>query len=397
MSRVSVYYQGHPVGTLAEARGGIFFEYAPEFIASGHELSPFHLPLSPGVKTRDPAVPTMRLHGLFEDSLPDHWGRRVMMAWFRERGTPEHAVTPLMMLAYVGRRAMGALDYAPELDVAPPGEVTLPDLYTAAADAEQGSKVDLEVLAQVGSSAGGARPKALLNLPDVGEDPPLAGQTVPAGYGSWIVKFDTSRDGVVGVLEEAYARMARAAGIDFPATRLLQTQHATGARRHFAVKRFDRNGAERLHHHTLGGLLHASGGDLDYQTLLRATRRLTKDEREVWRAYRRAVFNVLAGNRDDHAKNHGFIYRNRAWTLGPAYDLTFTSAQHMPERGMAVCGERRAAGSEHLVKLAKQESLDAKEAKRVIDEVRAALAQWRKFADEAGVPMLTAAEIESAW
>ncbi|MFA6961857.1 MAG: HipA N-terminal domain-containing protein [Opitutaceae bacterium] len=129
MSRVTVHYQGIKVGELAVARGGIFFEYAPEFIASGHELSPFQLPLGSGVKARDPAVPTMRLHGLFEDSLPDHWGRRVMMAWFRERGTPEHAVTPLMMLAYVGKRAMGVLDYAPELEVAAPGEIALPDLY----------------------------------------------------------------------------------------------------------------------------------------------------------------------------------------------------------------------------------------------------------------------------
>ncbi len=402
MSRVSIHYQGQLVGTLAEARGGIFFEYSPEFIVNGHELSPFHLPLSPGVKARDPSVPTMRLHGLFEDSLPDHWGRRVMMAWFRQRGTPEHAVTPLMMLAYVGRRAMGALDYAPELEVATPGELTLPDLYTAAAEAEQSGAVNLDLLAQVGGSAGGARPKALLNLSDSesGNVTVQAGAIPPAGYGAWIVKFDTSRDGTLGPLEEAYARMARAAGVDVPETRLLETQHAAGVRRrrHFAVKRFDRDdGGERLHHHTLGGLLHAGGGDLDYQTLLRATRRLTKDEREVWRAYRRAVFNVLAGNRDDHAKNHGFIYRNRVWTLGPAYDLTFTSAQQLPERGMAVCGERRSTGVEHLVKLAKSESLDAKEAKRIIEEVRAALTRWREFAEGAGVPVLTAAEIQSAW
>lgn len=397
MSRVTVHYEGMPVGVLAEARGGIFFEYAPEFIASGHELSPFHLPLGPGVKTRDPTVPTMRLHGLFEDSLPDHWGRRVMMAWFREHGTPEHAVTPLMMLAYVGRRAMGALDYAPELEVPAPGEVALPELYAAAAEVETSGEVNLDVLAQVGSSAGGARPKALLNLPDSGVGPPHAGPIAPPGHSPWLVKFDTSRDGVLGSVEEAYAQLARAAGIDFPDTRLLETRHEDGVRRHFAVKRFDRDGGLRLHHHTLGGLLHAGGGDLDYQILLRATRRLTKDEGEVWKAYRRAVFNVLAGNRDDHAKNHGFIYRNHTWKLGPAYDLTFTSARHMPERGMSVCGERRSAGIEHLRKLAASESLDAKEAKQVIDEVREALERWRRFAETAGVPLLTAVEIQSAW
>lgn len=397
MSRVTVHYQDLKVGELAEARGGIFFEYAPEFIASSHELSPFHLPLGPGVKARDVSSPTMRLHGLFEDSLPDHWGRRVMMAWFRKKNMPEHAVTPLMMLAYVGRRAMGALDYTPELEVGAPGEISLPGLYAAAAEAERSGQIDLEVLAQVGSSAGGARPKALLNLPDSGRGAPQAGAVCAEGYSPWIVKFDTTRDGDAGPVEEAYARMARAAGIDFPETRLLETKQAGGLRRHFAVKRFDRDGTERLHHHTLAGLLHAGGGDLDYQTLLRATRRLTKDEREVWRAYRRAVFNVLAGNRDDHAKNHGFIYRNRAWTLGPAYDLTFSSAAWMPERGMAVCGERRVAGIEHLKKLAVTESLDAKQAARVIDEVRAALSKWTTFAHESHVRPLLAAEIASAW
>lgn len=397
MSRLVVHYQGLKVGELAEARGGLFFEYAPAFIASGHELSPFHLPLGTGVKARDPAVPTMRLHGLFEDSLPDHWGRRIMEAWFRQRGTPAHAVTPLMMLSYVGHRAMGALDYSPELDVPAPANIALTDLYSATAEADKTGEVDLNLLAQVGSSAGGARPKALVHLPDSGRGAPHVGSPVPAGYSPWIVKFDTTRDGTLGPMEEAYARMARAAGIDVPDTRLLETKHGKRVRRHFAVKRFDRDGDERLHHHTLGGLLHAGGGDLDYQTLLRATRRLTKDEREVWRAYRRAVFNVLAGNRDDHAKNHGFIYGNRAWALGPAYDLTFTHARHLPERGMAVCGERRSAGIEHLKKLAASESLDAKQAARVIDEIRAGLSKWRTFADQAGVPALLAAEVEAAW
>lgn len=397
MSRLIVHYQDIKVGELAEARGGIFFEYAPAFIASGHELSPFHLPLAPGVKARDPAVPTMRLHGLFEDSIPDHWGRRIMAAWFRARGIPEHSVTPLMMLAYVGRRAMGALDYAPELDVPAPADIALPDLYSAAAEADKSGEIDLDILAQAGGSAGGARPKALISLPHSTLGAPHIGPSAPLGCSPWIIKFDTTRDGTLGVLEEAYACMARAAGIDFPDTRLLETKHGKRIRRHFTVKRFDRDGEERLHHHTLAGLLHAGGGDLDYQILLRATRRLTRDEREVWRAYRRAVFNVLAGNRDDHAKNHGFIYRNRAWTLGPAYDLTFTSPRQLPERGMAVCGERRAAGLDHLKKLAASESLDAKQAALVIDEVRAALAKWRTFADEAGVPALLSAEVEAAW
>jgi Uncharacterized protein related to capsule biosynthesis enzymes len=402
MSRLAVHYENLLVGELAEARGGVFFEYSPAFIASRHELSPFRLPLGPGVKTRD-TPPTLRLPGLFEDSLPDAWGRRVMLEWFRRQGTPEHAVTPLHMLAYVGERAMGALRYTPAIDIPTPAEADLAALCAAAAEAERGGEIDLAVLARAGSSAGGARPKALLHLPDDGEGPPWAGAHPPSGYSPWLVKFDLGREPLLGALEEAFARLARAAGIDLPSTRLLSTTDPDGRpRRHFAVRRFDREIApdgstRRVHHHTLAALLHMSAGDLDYQTFLRATRQLTRDEREVWRAYRRAVFNILASNRDDHGKNHGFLYRDRAWTLGPAYDLTPLSAQQLPERGMAVCGERRAAGLDHLRQLAEREGLDRKRALAIIDEVATALRRWPALAAEVGVPERAAHDVTASF
>ena len=405
MSRIAVHYEDLLVGELAEARGAVFFEYSSAFIASRHELSPFRLPLGPGVKTRD-TPPSPRLPGLFEDSLPDAWGRRVMLEWFRRQGVPEHAVTPLRMLAYVGERAMGALRYTPALDIPTPSEVDLAALSAAAAEAERGGEIDLAVLARAGSSAGGARPKALLHLPDAdtGHALPWAGANPPAGYTPWLVKFDLGPTPLLGALEEAFARLARSAGIDLPPTRLVATTDPDGRpRRHFAVRRFDREpapgtgGVRRLHHHTLAALLHQGGGDLDYQTFLRATRQLTRDEREVWRAYRRAVFNVLAGNRDDHAKNHGFLYRDRLWTLGPAYDLTPLSAQQLPERGMAVCGERRAAGPEHLRKLADGEGLDRKRALAIVDEVATALRRWPDLAAEVGVPERAVREVAASF
>ncbi len=405
MSRIAVHYEDLLVGELAEARGAVFFEYSPAFIASRHELSPFRLPLGPGVKTRD-TPPSRRLPGLFEDSLPDAWGRRVMLEWFRRQGMPEHAVTSLRMLAYVGERAMGALRYTPALDIPTPGEVDLAALCAAAAEAERGGEIDLAVLARAGSSAGGARPKALLHLPDAvdGAALPWAGANPPRGYTPWLVKFDLGAVPLLGPLEEAFARLARAAGIDLPPTRLVATTDPDGRpRRHFAVRRFDREidpaggATRRVHHHTLAALLHQGGGDLDYQTFLRATRQLTRDEREVWRAYRRAVFNVLAGNRDDHAKNHGFLYRDRAWTLGPAYDLTPLSPRQLPERGMAVCGERRAAGPEHLRKLAEGEGLDRKRALAVVDEVAAAIRRWPTFAAEVGVPERAARDVAASF
>jgi serine/threonine-protein kinase HipA len=194
-------------------------------------------------------------------------------------------------------------------------------------------------------------------------------------------------------MEEAYALMARAAGVDMPPTRLLESKHGDRVRRHFAVKRFDRDEGGRIHHHTLAAMCQIPGCDLDYETLLRVTRRITRDEREVWRAYRRAVFNVLASNRDDHGKNHGFLYRNREWKLGPAYDVTFRGPRQLSERGMAVCGERRSAGRKHLVTLAESEALDRRTALAIIDDVAAALERWREFAIQAKVPAALAADV----
>jgi serine/threonine-protein kinase HipA len=341
----------------------------------------------------------MRLLGLFEDSLPDRWGTRIMTEWFRKHGVPEHAISPLAQLGYVGSRGMGALSYEPAQEI---GELTrerfsLNRIFEASEQVENGGPIDLNVLAQVGSPAGGARAKALIAIPTLSEHPIIAGDgTLPPGYEAWMVKFSGHRDPNAGVMEHAYALMARAAGIDIPETRLLQTESEGVISQHFAVKRFDRNGHQRIHHHTLAGMTHIMGGDLSYEMLLRATRRVTHDEAEVWRAFRRAAFNVLASNRDDHGKNHGFIYDNRQWKLGPAYDLTFASQQMLPERGMSIAGERRTAGRSELGKLAMTEALDRPQADDIIEQTRRAVSKWREFATEAGVPEINAAEVESA-
>ncbi len=395
MSPLTVKYLGQKVGRLAETAAGIVFEYDPAFIATGHELSPFNLPLRSGVQVRGGD----KLPGLFDDSLPDAWGRRVMLEWFRQQGTAGHDVTPLAMLAFVGAHGMGALTYEPARDAVehPWSTVSLDALQAAALRAEQAGEIDLNLLAEVGSSAGGARPKALIALPRKGTGRTLAGAgEVPTTHDAWLVKFDTSPDGTHGPMEEAYAQMARAGGVEMPETRLLETKVDGRVRRHFAVKRFDREGADRIHHHTLAAMLHMGGGDLNYETFLRVSRRLTQDEGEVWRAFRRAVFNVLASNRDDHGKNHGFLYRDRKWQVGPAYDLTFSSVQQLPERGMAILGERRATGLEHLLRLAENEGLARRSAEDIIAQVRASVARWREFADQAQVPTIKAAEVSHA-
>jgi serine/threonine-protein kinase HipA len=393
MNRIFIDYLNQRVGTLAEARGGIFFEYDPAFIATGHQLSPLHLPLGPGLRSRD-TPPSMRLPGLFEDSLPDQWGNRVMTEWFAKRGLLEPALTPFMKLAYVGRHTMGALTYSPEEEVDPPPRtVSLTELYAAAARAENEGPIDLNLLAQIGTSAGGVRPKVLIGIHRSNPQSIIADAAdLPAGFEAWLVKFDTSPKASWAPMEEAYAGMARAAGISVPETRLLETISKGGKRRrHFAVRRFDRAGLIRIHHHTLAAMIQVGAADLDYSTFLRVTRRITNDEREVWHAYRRAVFNVLSNNRDDHGKNHGFLYADHQWTLGPAYDLTFSG--QIAERGMAVMGERRRAGIDHLLKLADSAALDQSQARTVIAEVGQAIARWPEFADRAGVPSVDIAEV----
>ena len=396
MSELTVHYGEQLVGLLAEARGGIFFEYDPGFIATGVELSPLNLPLGPGVKSRDGAV-SMRLPGVFEDSLPDRWGERIMLEWFLRQGISAPAITPLMRLAYIGQRAMGALSYQPELKIESDDSLSLQAVFEAAAAAEAGRPFDLNMLAQASGSAGGARPKALVSLSDDPVAPVLSTSVkLPSGYSHWIVKFDTSARGEDGVLEEAYARMARVAGIDFPSTRLLATIAAGQPRHHFAVQRFDRVGETRIHYHSLAGLCQMLGGDLDYQTFLRVTRRITRDERAVWKAFRRAAFNVLASNRDDHGKNQGFLLIDGEWRLSPAFDITFSAPQQLPERGMAICGERRTAGRNELRTLAEREGLDRAGAAEILEEVVAAIGRWDEFAVSAGVSPALAAAVAGA-
>lgn len=218
---------------------------------------------------------------------------------------------------------------------------------------------------------------------------------IPAGYQALMVKFGGKEDGPdIGAVEYAYALMAQAAGITMPPVRLFD---AKDRGRYFAVERFDRPGDERIHVHTLGGLLHASHRypSFDYEAYLRATLELTRDQRQVEEAFRRAVFNVLAHNRDDHSKNFSYIMnRNGVWTLAPAYDLVFSqgiSGWH----SMSVAGEAEEPGEDNLRELAKTFALRQSNVDEIIEQVRAAVAQWPELASDGGVSGERRQEIHS--
>lgn len=310
-----VTMHGNPVGTLAQtSEGTLAFQYADSWIESGFSLSPFSLPLENRVFVANPH-PLDGVFGVFDDSLPDGWGRLLVDRTLREHGLDPFSIGPVARLAIVGKSGMGALEYEPEVSLV--DQPKLDDLDEIAAECAKMLATDysddLDALFALGGSSGGARPKILTKID--GED--------------WIVKFPSSHDRPsIGADEYTLAIAARDCGIDVPCVRLLPSRQCAG---YFAIKRFDRKNEQagivgKVHMASVGALLETSHRtpNLDYDLLLRLTLRLTDDMEEVKRMYRLMLFNVLVGNKDDHAKNFTFLFDEAAgsWTLSPAYDLT---------------------------------------------------------------------------
>ena len=376
-----------PVGRLAYRDGQAWLEYTPDFLASGLQLSPLHHQAGPGLETAWKRDVFEGLHGMFADSLPDGWGRLLVDRRARQLGFEPSQLTPLDRLACVGRRGIGALTYAPAMDVWDGAEGAL-DLDRLAADAarvlagEAGAVI--AALGQAGGSPAGARPKALIALNAAGEAR-HGSDAIPEGYDGYLVKFPGRDDPAdIAAIEYAYALMARAAGVIMPDVRLIEGPDEA---RYFATRRFDREGDARLHVHSACGLLYSDFRlpALDYRELIRLARAVTRDRREAIAMYRLAVFNVLARNRDDHAKQFSFLMdRDGRWSLAPAYDLVFTDGSG-GEHSTSVLGHGRDIGRETLVRLGAEADLDAAGARCVIDEVSAAVADWACHAADAGV------------
>ncbi|MES2996410.1 MAG: type II toxin-antitoxin system HipA family toxin [Verrucomicrobiota bacterium] len=377
-----------PVGRLYQnERGVTYFEYDPRWRRGSRELSPLYLPneTSGAVTTPTPAFGD--LHGLFQDTLPDWWGERLMRKFFEDRGIPWRRVTSLRKLACQGERKMGALAFRPEIDSADFNDgmvVELGALVDAARATLRGESADvLGELARSGMSPGGAQPKALLAVSDDFseirlDDPP------PENFGAWLVKFDIDPELHEGRIEMAYAAMARAAGIDVPETRLMET---TGAA-HFFVRRFDRTGdGKRLHLHSFSGITHTPLRDgIEYGEMMNLARVLMRDERAVEEIFRRAVFNVMAANDDDHGRNHAFLMDDDGeWRLAPAFDLTLaTYPLASGFRAGRIDGKAAEIARRDLLELGTSQSV--RNVNHVIDEVLAAVADWRRHAEDAGLP-----------
>ncbi len=386
---VSLAYGDKPleVGRLALVRRKIYFEYSAGFIASGLEISPAKLPLQSGAKA--PVTDIFDgLFGVFNDSLPDGWGRLLLDRQVQGRGIPPEKLGPLDRLTHVGKFGMGALVYEPckpQLSKHPT-QLDLDRLAEESARISEGEvkQISVELFELSGSSAG-ARPKIMVGISEDSTQFIHGQQDLPKGFEHWMIKFTSNQDRRdSGNIEYAYSLMARAAGIEMMPTQLFSAKKGVG---YFGVKRFDRIRNRRVHMHSLSGLIDANHQmpSIDYDHVLRASYFLTKNMSEVKKAFRLACFNVFAHNRDDHAKNFAFLMDEQGdWRLSPAYDLTFSNGPG-GEHCTTVSGEGKNPEAEHLLSLASIFSIPVKEANQIIDQVQSVVSDWKKYAEMAGV------------
>ena len=378
------------------------FEYAAAFEKSGLELSPLRMKLKSRQRFSFPELAQETFHGLpglLADALPDKFGNALIDEYLSRHGIRVEEITTLQRLVYVGRRAMGALEFEPAVAETHSATVIVPlDMAHLVEDARRALRGDLGKVAQemmdIGSSAGGARAKAVIGWnPQTNEV--VSGQfDLPPGYEHWLLKFDVGGDGVLnnsagfGRIEYAHYLMATEAGIDMSDCRLMEE----GGRAHFMTKRFDRRGNAKVHVHTLCGLMHLDFNTPyvhGYEQYLRAVLDLKLDAPALEQAWLRCAFNVAAVNCDDHTKNLAFMLdRSGTWDLAPAYDTSFS---HNPAAGkwtrqhqMLVGGKAWGITDADLVALA--DSFDIRRPVDLLQRVAGAVARWPEFARRAGVP-----------
>ncbi|MBT9555991.1 MAG: type II toxin-antitoxin system HipA family toxin [Myxococcales bacterium] len=373
------------LGRLAFAQRRVWFEFDSSWLEDPLPISPVALPPKAGLHP-GPSEPFGGLHGLFHDSLPDGWGRLLLDREVRRLGHDPGDLTALDRLAWIGDRALGALEYRPAIGLpVTPTVVDLAELATAShvvlADAHTDHLAELLLL---GGSPHGARPKVLVGVSPDRQRLAHAHGAVPDGFEPWIVKFHLPGDGPdAGRLEACWARLARRAGLDVPDHHLFETP--AGA--FFGARRFDRSGGRRHHVQTFAALWHVDFRvpSVDARDLLKATSWLTRDQREVAKVVRWHAFNVLAHNRDDHPKNIAFRLDDAGeWTLTPFYDLTWSDGPG-GEHWFTVAGEGRAPTLGHLIEAAEPAGLEAATVRRIGDEVREGFSHFETEAALLGV------------
>jgi serine/threonine-protein kinase HipA len=416
MTVAAVTLWGARIAAVSIEQGAPYatFQYDPAFARSGIEIAPLRMPLRerpysfPGL----PEDAFSGLPGLLADSLPDRWGTALVNAWLASQGRAQSSFDVVQRLCYVGTRGIGALEFQPAHEPSTPAGADLrvdalvrlaSEVLTQRSEfvaelSENPDEEAMKAILAIGSSAGGARPKAFIAYNDATGQVRSGQVQVGEGFHHWLLKFDgVSRAGDHGLadpegwgaVEYAYSMMARAAGIEMTECRLLQ-EHG---RRHFMTRRFDRpSDGGKLHMQTVGALEHASynePGAYSYEQLMLLIRRLGLGASVVEQQFRRMIFNVVARNQDDHVKNVAFLMdREGAWSLAPAYDVIWAWKPGNPwldSHQMSINGKRDRFTVADLRAIAAVAGLPRGRAQALLADVAEVVAGWPGIAEEVGV------------
>ena len=427
---VEVVYGANRAGAISfDTDSGIgAFEYARSFVEGGIELSPIVMPLANRVYSfPELGQASFRgLPGLIADSLPDDFGNSVLNEWAARQGMLPTELSPLDRLQFIGRRGVGALEFAPArrlrgLNASRQLQLDrLVEITQEVLDSRAGFAVDLGgggredhdamvALLSVGTSAGGARPKAVVAFNEDFTKVRSGQVEAPEGYAHYLLKFDgvgehrknreTFGDPLgYGAMEYVYYLMARSCGVTMMPCNLLPE----GNRRHFITRRFDRRGNNKIHAQTLNGLAHVDykmPGSFSYAELFGIARQLGLPASAAEQLFRRMTFNIVARNHDDHSKNFSFVLIDGSWRLAPAYDLAYSfkpGNRWINSHWMTMNGKRDDFAREDFHAMGKLSPLFSRSRiDRIIDETITHVSQWRKLAVEHEVPAALVEQVDS--
>lgn len=392
-----------------------YFEYDNKFLKKGWDLSPIKMPIENGSriysfpelrKDRGETEDTFKgLPGLLADALPDKYGNRLINIWLAQQGRPENSMNPVEKLCFIGSRGMGALEFEPSQIKSGKNSISLElnnlieiankmlnerqSFLTSIKEDEK--KAVLDIL-KIGTSAGGARPKAVITYNPETKEVRSGQGNAPKGFEHWLIKLDGvsgeqfGESSGWGRVEYAYYLMAKDCGINISECKLLEENN----RAHFMTKRFDREGNTKHHIQSLCGIQHFDFNDMNgysYEQLFQTMRLLKLSYPEAEEMFRRMVFNVLATNYDDHTKNFSFILKKgESWRLAPAYDLCFSFNENnhwISKQTLSVNGKRLGITKSDLLLIAKDNNI--KKGEKIIEEINLVVKSWNEYANKAKV------------
>jgi len=392
-----------------------YFQYDSKFIQRGWDLSPVKMPITQG--SRIYSFPQLRkgpnetedafkgLPGLLADSLPDKYGNRLINAWLAQRGRLENSMNPVEKLCFIGTRGMGALEFEPaqikagtqsfslELDsLVEVAKKILNEREAFLANLSKDEEKAMMEIIKIGTSAGGARPKAVIAYNPKTKEIRSGQGNVSKDFEHWLLKLDGvsgeqfGESSGWGRVEYAYYLMAKDSEIEISECQLLEEN----GRAHFMTKRFDREGNNKNHIQSLSGLQHYDFNDMygySYEQVFLTMRLLRLTYPEAEQMFRRMVFNVLATNYDDHTKNFSFILKkDEEWRLAPAYDLCFSfdpNNHWVSKQTLSVNGKRVGITKNDLMTIANDNNI--KKGEKIIDDINAIVKTWEKYAEQVDV------------